>query len=214
MMKKLLLLAAAATMICAAASGQDQPKKKGGFWNKVKKGVESTTGLDVSKETLFVYPEMGKWKMEFISATGDSATGLVLVRIGIMPLAGQKAAFLQLTGVIDGDGQALPEGKSWKATSKFRTSDLDNCPLFHENLTAGTFSQYLFQPIRATVGMMMSFTSEETILPNAPPMITPTAMSMTLPLRANSRNSLKNAMWMQVKLMDDWNVAAKIVLFR
>lgn len=147
MMKKLLLLAAAATMICAAASGQDQPKKKGGFWNKVKKGVESTTGLDVSKETLFVYPEMGKWKMEFISATG-----LVLVRIGIMPLAGQKAAFLQLTGVIDGDGQALPEGKSWKATSKFRTSDLDNCPLFHENLTAGTFSQYLFQPIRATVG--------------------------------------------------------------
>ena len=152
MMKKLLLLAAAATMICAAASGQDQPKKKGGFWNKVKKGVESTTGLDVSKETLFVYPEMGKWKMEFISATGDSATGLVLVRIGIMPLAGQKAAFLQLTGVIDGDGQALPEGKSWKATSKFRTSDLDNCPLFHENLTAGTFSQYLFQPIRAPVG--------------------------------------------------------------
>lgn len=118
MMKKLLLLAAAATMICAAASGQDQPKKKGGFWNKVKKGVESTTGLDVSKETLFVYPEMGKWKMEFISATGDSATGLVLVRIGIMPLAGQKAAFLQLTGVIDGDGQALPEGKSWKATEQ------------------------------------------------------------------------------------------------
>ena len=39
-------------------------KKKGGFWNKVKKGVESATGLDVSKETLFVYPKIGEWKME------------------------------------------------------------------------------------------------------------------------------------------------------
>ena len=152
-MKKLLLLAAAASMICAAASGQEQPKKKGGFWNKVKKGVESTTGLDVSKETLFVYPQMGQWKMEFLSATGDSATGQVLVRIGIMPLAGQQAAFLQLTAVTGADGQALPEGKSWKATSKFRTSDLANCPLYHSDLAAGTFAPYLFQPILAPVGM-------------------------------------------------------------
>src|SRR5262245_6179212 len=38
-------------------------------------------------------------------------------------------------------------------------------------------------------GMMMSLTSESTIFPNAAPMITPTARSMTLPLTANSRNS-------------------------
>src|SRR5512142_1963525 len=38
--------------------------------------------------------------------------------------------------------------------------------------------------------MMMSATSESTILPNAAPMMTPTARSTTLPLTANSRNSL------------------------
>ncbi|MCY1374028.1 hypothetical protein D9M69_613400 [compost metagenome] len=36
---------------------------------------------------------------------------------------------------------------------------------------------------------MMSSTIDVTILPNAPPMITPTAKSMTLPLTANSLNS-------------------------
>src|SRR6476620_7537178 len=40
--------------------------------------------------------------------------------------------------------------------------------------------------------MMMSLTSESTILPNAPPMMTPTARSTTLPLTANSLNSLAN----------------------
>ena len=41
-------------------------------------------------------------------------------------------------------------------------------------------------------GIRMSLTSDETIFPNAPPMITPTAMSITLPFMANSLNSLKN----------------------
>src|SRR5688572_276494 len=40
-------------------------------------------------------------------------------------------------------------------------------------------------------GMMMSATSELTILPKAVPMMTPTARSTTLPLIANSRNSRK-----------------------
>src|SRR6185295_13218288 len=39
-------------------------------------------------------------------------------------------------------------------------------------------------------GMMMSPTSDSTILPKAAPMITPMARSTTLPLIANSRNSL------------------------
>src|SRR5512132_552301 len=43
---------------------------------------------------------------------------------------------------------------------------------------------------RLTTGMIKSLTSESTILPNAAPMITPTARSTTLPLTANSRNSL------------------------
>jgi len=49
-------------------------------------------------------------------------------------------------------------------------------------------------PISAPIGgIRMAFTSDDTILPKAPPMITPTAMSITFPLRANSLNSLKNA---------------------
>src|SRR5512143_448016 len=47
---------------------------------------------------------------------------------------------------------------------------------------------------RPMTGMIRSLTSESTILPNAPPMITPTARSTTLPLTANSRNSLANDM--------------------
>ena len=41
-------------------------------------------------------------------------------------------------------------------------------------------------------GISTSSTNEVTILPKAPPMITPTAMSITLPFMANSLNSLTN----------------------
>ena len=40
-------------------------------------------------------------------------------------------------------------------------------------------------------GEIMSATSEETILPNAPPMMIPTAMSMTFPRKANALNSCR-----------------------
>src|SRR3982751_1855864 len=46
--------------------------------------------------------------------------------------------------------------------------------------------------MRPTTGMTRALTSESTILPNAAPMITPTARSTTFPLSANSRNSLAN----------------------
>ena len=45
---------------------------------------------------------------------------------------------------------------------------------------------------RPISGMNTSFTREVVILPNAVPMITPTAISMTLPRMANSLNSAKN----------------------
>jgi hypothetical protein len=46
------------------------------------------------------------------------------------------------------------------------------------------------RPTTAAInGMTTSPTSESTILPNAAPMMTPTARSMTLPFTANSRNS-------------------------
>jgi hypothetical protein len=44
--------------------------------------------------------------------------------------------------------------------------------------------------IAPMIGMMMSETSESTILPKAAPMITATARSTTLPFIAKSRNSL------------------------
>lgn len=74
-MRRVIWLVLVAFVAAATVIAQDAPKKKkGGFWNKVKKGVESATGIDVSKETLFVYPEMGQWKMELKSAEGDQAT--------------------------------------------------------------------------------------------------------------------------------------------
>ena len=48
--------------------------------------------------------------------------------------------------------------------------------------------------ILPTMGMIRSLTSESTILPNAAPMITPTARSITLPFIANSLNSLAKPM--------------------
>lgn len=150
-MKKFFCMAITLLLLVGNATAQDQPKKKGGVWNKIKKGVESTTGLDVSKETLFVYPTIGEWKMKFISATGDPETHVVTVKIAIMPLAKQTSAFLTLTEVTDKQGNVLPEGKYWKETSKFRTRDLSESPLFQE-LTSGNYSEYTFQPIAVPEG--------------------------------------------------------------
>ena len=44
-----------------------------------------------------------------------------------------------------------------------------------------------------SAGVMISSTKEVTILPNAPPITTPTAKSTTLPFTANSLNSLKKS---------------------
>src|SRR6478752_6715946 len=57
-------------------------------------------------------------------------------------------------------------------------------------------------------GIRISFTSEVMILPNAAPMMTPTARSMALPLTANSLNSFH--MWLISSDDDDvyqlfWN---------
>jgi hypothetical protein len=72
-----------------------------------------------------------------------------------------------------------------------------NAPyLIRTSLPVGSFpnpiarSEKLKPPINLpSVGMNMSPTREETIFPNAAPMITPTARSTTLPFIANSLNS-------------------------
>lgn len=113
-MKKVVLLVMVAFFAAVNVMAQDAPKKKGNFWNKVKKGVESTTGLDVSKETLFVYPKIGEWKMELKSATGNPATGNVTVVFKVMPLAGQTSATIRMKDVVDGDGKKLVADKQWE----------------------------------------------------------------------------------------------------
>ena len=80
-MRKLFYVTLAALLVCGVATAQnEEPKKKGGFMKALKKGVESTTGLRVSDETLFVYPEeaaIGEWKVELVSCVGNPATGEV-----------------------------------------------------------------------------------------------------------------------------------------
>jgi hypothetical protein len=52
------------------------------------------------------------------------------------------------------------------------------------------FVKSILPPKRLDIrGMTMSFTKESTILPKAPPIMTPTARSMTLPLTAKALNS-------------------------
>lgn len=100
-MKKLFLLALAAAFVGGAAMAQEpqnaeqapteqaakpEKKKGGGFFKALAKGVESTTGLNVSKEALFVYPEIAKWKMSVVSCVGDSKTCTVELKISVMAL--------------------------------------------------------------------------------------------------------------------------------
>ena len=108
-MKKLFLTALAALIVAAGAMAQEpaeapkeeakkeeaapkeEKKKKGsGFLKKLGKVVESSTGLNVSKEALFVYPEIGKFKCSLVSCVGDPATNQVKVRIQITKLFGER----------------------------------------------------------------------------------------------------------------------------
>lgn len=117
-MKRVIWLVLVAFVAAATVMAQDAPKKKkGGLWNKVKKGVESATGIDVSKETLFVYPKLGEWKMELASAEGDPETGNVTVVFKVMPLAGQSSARIRMKGVVGGDGKDLASDKQWEQGS-------------------------------------------------------------------------------------------------
>ncbi len=79
-MKKIIMIALALT-VCVGAQAQ----KKGRFMNALKKGVESTTGLNVSKEALFVYPTnaVGPWKMSVVSCLGDAESGSVELKVNV-----------------------------------------------------------------------------------------------------------------------------------
>ena len=88
----------------------------------------------------------------------------------------------------------------WKQVEEAQEKDLPKTAIEHlkqiEEKAAKelAYGQLLKSTLmrRPRSGMMMSLISEDTIAPNAPPMITPTAMSTTLPFRANALNSDKN----------------------
>ena len=79
--------------------------------------------------------------------------------------------------------------KITKATIRKSTTDWMNAPYLSSTgspfglVPIVTASVEKFTPpvSTPTTGMMIASTSDETILPNAPPITTPTARSMTLP---------------------------------
>lgn len=141
-MKRIIWMVLVALIASATVMAQDAPKKKkGGLWNKVKKGVESATGIDVSKEALFVYPKLGEWKMELKTAEGDSTTGNLTIVFKVMPLAGQKGGALKMTKVIGGDGKELVPGEQWEYGSN------------QHELSAGKFAEYELRRITVSPEM-------------------------------------------------------------
>lgn len=122
-MKKIFYLAVAVLLIStpAAMAQQDsnntakKPKKEGGFVKFLKKSVESTTGLNVSKETLFVYPTIGEWKMSLVSAIADPETGNVVVKINVSKLSNtQSGGSFSLKGIVGAGGIVLRPDKDWE----------------------------------------------------------------------------------------------------
>lgn len=140
-MKRIISLVLIAFLGVITLVAQDAPKKKGGFWNKVKKGVESATGIDVSREALFVYPKLGEWKMTLKSAVGDPETGNVTVIFGVMPLAGQRGTAIKMAGIIGGDGVELVPDKQWEYGSN------------QHDLSADTFTEYQLRRITVSPDM-------------------------------------------------------------
>lgn len=95
-------------------SKEKKKKKKNHSGTKLKKRVESTTALDVSDETLFVYPQIAKWKMTLKSAIANLKTGELIVIFGIMPLDGQTSAYVAITEVLGGNNQISAKRTSYR----------------------------------------------------------------------------------------------------
>jgi len=89
-MKKIIHLTFAMLLLAATVNAQEPEKKRGGLFNALKKGVESTTGLNVSREALFVYPQsqFGEWKISLVSCLGNRELGSVTMTLKIVKISG------------------------------------------------------------------------------------------------------------------------------
>lgn len=160
-MKKVILFTLAALMVCASAMAQDgseeQPRRRGGgFLNALKKGVESSTGLDVSKETVFVYPEIGVWRMSIVSAIGDPATGTVNIVLGVTRLSGgdmKNAWCILWEAVVTGTSEKLQrERRSADPMYDFvvgQTVEVDGEDFYNVPIDARTLDVKLYVDDRA-----------------------------------------------------------------
>lgn len=109
-MKKIFCLITVVLLAGGSLMAQEQEgKKKGGFMKSLKKGVESTTGLKVSDETLFVYPTVGEWKMQLNSCIGNRATGEVVMTITVNKIGGKQ--LLDVRCLLTGDATVTGGGK-------------------------------------------------------------------------------------------------------
>lgn len=126
-MKKILMLLAVAAMVCSTAMAQEPQteKKKGGFMKALKKGVESTTGIKVSDETLFVYPTLADWKFTVDTCAGNTATGEVK-----LILSGMKLSLESETGLNNVYCTLLEATVSGQAT-KLKIEPIGTDPMYN-----------------------------------------------------------------------------------
>jgi hypothetical protein len=111
----------------------DGKKKGGGFL----KAVESNTGLKVSKETLFVYPVIGEWKMEVVSCIGDKATGEVIFKIKVIRLFGEYS--------LTSERCLMSEVAATGGKESFKLIDFNADPLYDFEINKTV--EVTFQPI-------------------------------------------------------------------
>jgi len=95
-MRKIILFTFAALTVCVSAMAQDgteeQPRRRGGgFLNALKRGVESSTGLNVSNEPVFVYPEIGVWKISVAKCEGNKEFGSVALTLKVIKISGNNS---------------------------------------------------------------------------------------------------------------------------
>ena len=89
-MRKGVVIALATVFVCASAMAQEEGKEKkkgGGFL----KAIESNTGLKVSNEALFVYPEVGVWKITVESCVGNKELGSVQLKVNVTKISGNSS---------------------------------------------------------------------------------------------------------------------------
>ncbi|TDM08647.1 MAG: 4-hydroxythreonine-4-phosphate dehydrogenase PdxA [Ideonella sp. MAG2] len=139
-------------------------------------------GLFGDEEIHIISPAIAQAKALGLNVTGPFAPDTVFMRARHAP--GHPGEFDFVLAMTHDHG--LNTAPAFLASTKV----VAVCPARGMNL----FEKSRPPKTRPTKGMIKSETTESTILPKAPPMMTPTARSTTLPFIANSLNSVAKLM--------------------